>query len=264
MTARRVLLHSAEGASKATISPDRGAHLLTLDVRGAAVLAHNERSFEDPTQSIRGGVPLLFPMAGRLPEDSFPEIGTRMPQHGFARNRAWTVLEQRGDFLSLELRPDAGSRAQFPFEFRLQHDFRMLPDGIALTWRIENHSPRPLPACPGWHPYFPIRNEAMMQVQRLTGPWDASRLTPEASFDFGVPAADDGVEEFTIPGVGRLRFEFSHAMRHVQVWSPGRAPYICLEPFWGGAPTILDPSRRLNVPAGGAVDLFFHLRLPKE
>src|SRR5689334_3644577 len=58
----------AEGRNKAEIVPERGAIVTRLTVDGRDVLFMDYDTLADPTKSIRGGVPVLFPFAGALPE----------------------------------------------------------------------------------------------------------------------------------------------------------------------------------------------------
>jgi glucose-6-phosphate 1-epimerase len=65
--------------------------------------------------AVRGGVPVIF-----------PQFSTRgpLPRHGFARTRAWTMLEhqRRGahDYAVLGLADDASTRALWPHPFNLE------------------------------------------------------------------------------------------------------------------------------------------------
>ena len=71
-----------------------------------------------------GGIPVLFPIAGRLADDKYQVDGVTytMKQHGFARGLPWAIVDQATDGgarLGLALTPNHVTRPQYPFDFRL-------------------------------------------------------------------------------------------------------------------------------------------------
>ena len=97
---------------------------------------------------------MLFPFAGKLVDETLTLTGTKMKQHGFARNRAWTVTSAMRP-LTMTLAADAETRAQFPFEFTAHHRVMIVAGGIQLELAIIAGD-RDVPVSPGWHPYFTI------------------------------------------------------------------------------------------------------------
>src|SRR5438132_2165715 len=67
----------------AEVVPERGGLVTRFRVQGRGLLYLDEATLADRSKNVRGGVPVLFPIAGKAPE------GGAMKQHGFARNRAW-------------------------------------------------------------------------------------------------------------------------------------------------------------------------------
>src|SRR5690349_16825986 len=98
----------------ASVAPARGAIVTALRVAGRDVLFMDRGTLLDPAKSVRGGIPILFPFAGRLANDTLLHAGTTLKQHGFARNRPWTVIERTPTSLRCALDDDAASRAAFP------------------------------------------------------------------------------------------------------------------------------------------------------
>src|SRR3954451_15055935 len=65
-----------------------GAHVTHYQPAGQApVLFMSAKSLFNPAKAIRGGVPLIFPWFGARADDP------KAPQHGFARNTAWTLKD---------------------------------------------------------------------------------------------------------------------------------------------------------------------------
>jgi galactose mutarotase-like enzyme len=245
----------------ARVAPARGAIVTALTVLGRRLLYMDRDTLADPGRSVRGGIPLLFPFAGRLEGDRLLHTGTTMKQHGFARNRAWGVAEAAPTHLRLALEDDAETRAVYPHAFRLEQTTRLLPRGLHLELTVHNRGPEPMPIAPGWHPYFRCAAADRPRVRPLgVQGLDPARFTPDAEFDFGVTAPVDGHAAFEIPGLGRLELAFSPEMRFLQCWGlPGR-DFICLEPFTGPNNAI-NTSQRLEVAAGATRSLWMRLEL---
>jgi galactose mutarotase-like enzyme len=251
----------AHGLVTAQIVPGRGGIVTALTVDGRDVLFLDRATLDDPAKNVRGGIPILFPFAGKLDDERFRPAGTQMKQHGFARNKPWAVREQRGDELRLGLVQDEDTRAQYPYEHDLESGVHLLPRGLQVELIIHNRDTRPLPVSPGWHPYFRCPAARKTEVTAdVAGLNPAEQFTNEREFDFGVEAPVSGRARFDLPGLGGLRLSFSPVMRHLQLWSqPGR-DFVCLEPFYGPNNTV-NTDRRMEVPPGQARDYWMRIEV---
>ena len=109
-----------------------------------------------------GQNPILFPIVGSLKEGK-TDIGGRtfeMSRHGFARQSAFTPVDQGPDYAVLELRESPETLARFPFPFVLQVRHRLKEHGFSTAFLVENPGGAPLPFCVGAHtaircPLFP-------------------------------------------------------------------------------------------------------------
>ena len=235
----------AFGDVEVEVVPERGAIVAGLRVGQVEVLYLDRATLEDPTKNVRGGIPVLFPFAGKLVDETFLLTGTKMKQHGFGRNRAWEVVARDAASVRMRLAADAETRAQYPYEFVAEQTVLAVPGGVHLELAIAAGD-QPLPVSPGWHPYFATTDKAGTR-----GDLDASKLSDTTEFDFGRVAPQLGRADFTIPGLGALELAFSPEMRHLQFWSQPGKPFICLEPFHGPAGTV-NTDKRAWVPAGEA------------
>jgi galactose mutarotase-like enzyme len=236
------------------VVPERGAIVSALEVAGTSILYMDGSTLADATKNVRGGIPVLFPFAGKLADELFTLTGTHMKQHGFGRNRAWTIVdapgEQRAHAVRMALAADAETRAQFPYEFTAEQTVMIVPGGVQLELAIQAGD-RPVPVSPGWHPYFCIDPADKARVRGDVAGFTADRLGDDREFDFGVVAPATGRARFEIPKLGTIELTFSPELRHLQFWSQPGKPFICLEPFFGPAGTI-NTERRAWVPAGEA------------
>ncbi len=243
------------GDVTAEVVPERGALVTALRVGTTDVLYLDRDTLADPTKNVRGGIPLLFPFAGKLVDDTFALTGTRMKQHGFGRNRAWTVSERDGSSLRMTLAADADTRAQWPYAFTAHHSVMVIPRGLQLELTIVAGD-QPLPVSPGWHPYFRITDKTAVRGD-VAG---IDRLDDAREFDFGVPAPIDGRARFAVPGLGALAIDAAPELRHLQVWTQPGKPFLCIEPFFGPAGT-LNTEERSWVPANAARTYWMRIRV---
>ncbi len=241
------------------VVPERGAIVSALEVAGAPVLFLDPATLADPSKNVRGGIPLLFPFAGKLTDELFALTNTHMKQHGFARNRAWTVSEQRDGLVRMTLAADAETRAQFPYEFSAEHSVMITPRGVQLALTV-TAGDQPVPVSPGWHPYFAIAPADKASVRGDVAGFTPDQLGDDREFDFGVVAPARGRARFELPKLGSIELSFSPEMRHLQFWSQPGKPFICLEPFFGPAGTI-NTERRAWVPAGEARTFWLRIEL---
>jgi galactose mutarotase-like enzyme len=239
----------AFGDVRAEVAPERGALVTALRVGTRDVLYLDPETLADPTKNVRGGIPLLFPFAGKLVDETLTLTGTKMKQHGFARNRAWAVTERDAGSLTMTLAADAETRAQFPFELTAHHRVMIVAGGIQLELAIIAGD-RDVPVSPGWHPYFTISRGDKGAVRPGT-------TDDDHEFDFGMPAPIDGRSRFTPPGIA---LEASPDLRHLQMWSQPGKPFVCIEPFFGPAGTI-NTEQRGWVRAGTARSFWMRIRV---
>jgi galactose mutarotase-like enzyme len=244
----------------AEMVPERGAIVTSLRVRGTDVLYLDRATLDDPAKNIRGGIPVLFPYAGKLADELFVHAGTKMKQHGFGRNKAWPVAEKRADAVRVALAQDADTRAQYPYEYEAEHSALVVPNGLHIELLVTNRGAKPLPVSPGWHPYFNCPAEKKNQVSGDVPGLASDKLGNDIEFDFGLVAPASGRAQFHVPGLGGLRISFSPEMRHMQFWSQPGKPFICLEPFYGPTNTV-NTEKRCDILPGQARCFWMRIEL---
>lgn len=254
------ILDLSHGDVAVEVVPERGAIVTSLRVAGRDVLSLDRSTLEDPAKNVRGGIPVLFPYAGKLVDELFVPAGTRMKQHGFGRNKPWAVRERRRDFARLTLVQDADTRTQYPYDYEADYGVLLLPRGLQVELMIHNTGTRPLPVSPGWHPYFRCPAAMKAKVTGDVAGLTADKLGDDREFDFGLTPPATGRTRFQVPGLGDLRIAFSPAMRHMQFWSQPGKDFICLEPFYGPNNTV-NTEKRLEVAPGQARELWMRIEL---
>lgn len=103
--------------------------------------------------------PLLFPLIGRLRDGEYELDGRRIaaPTHGFCRDRAFAVSQASRTRVRFETASDEGTRAIYPFDFRLAVDFSLEGSAVMKTHVVENRGDAPMPFELGGHEAYATR-----------------------------------------------------------------------------------------------------------
>lgn len=213
-----------------------------------------------------GRAPILFPIVGTLRDDRFRWQGRdyHLPRHGFARRRAFALVEHDHDGLILRLESDDKTRAAWPFDFSLDMIFTVRGATLTMTGRVANRGDEPMPASFGFHPALrwplpgtpgkaghSIRFDKPERapVRRLDGDGlldPAPRPTPVEGdmlrLDDALFTEDalifDTLESRALtyqgPGGARVAVDFE-GMPHLGLWMKPGAGYLCIEPWQGFA-----------------------------
>lgn len=237
------------GSVSATIAPERGALVTGLNVGGKDILYLDRATFEDAPKNVRGGIPVLFPYAGKLVDGIFVAAGTKMNQHGFGRNKVWSVVDRKADSLSVGLQSDAETLAVYPYTFSAEQRCTVLPRGLLVELLISNRDTKPMPVSPGWHPYFCCPAGKKPGVVCDTPGFVAGSTPNDTEFDFGIVAPANGRASVKGIDFGTLNLSFEPVMRHLQFWSQPGKDFICIEPFNGPNNTV-NTDRRVDIAPG--------------
>ena len=102
--------------------------------------------------------PVLFPIVGRLPDDTYLHQGRpyRLGQHGFARDAAFAVVRHTAGELAFRLTDSDATRAVYPFAFELTIAYALRGTALAVRWEVRNPAgaPEDLLFSIGAHPAF--------------------------------------------------------------------------------------------------------------
>ncbi len=209
--------------------------------------------------------PNLFPIVGRLRHDTLRHDGReyRLTQHGFARDRdfAWTARE--ADHCRLELADDAGTRALYPFAFRLAVDYRVGEAGLEIAYTVSNPGPGNLPASVGAHPAFawpllpgvaksahrielaqeeaasiPRLRDGLLLAERVPSPVRGRSLAlDEHVFDADALIFQGLASRslrYTAPGAPAIEVAWE-GFPDLGIWSRRPGDFLCIEPWHGTA-----------------------------
>lgn len=250
----------------AVIDPGRGGIVTRFDIGARQVLFLDEATLADPTKNVRGGVPVLFPSPGKLAGDAWSYGGHQgsMKQHGFARNLAWRAVQPGPDTAVLTLAASDETRAQFPWDFTVEHAFTLRGRTLRLDQRITNHGGEPMPFGFGFHPYFFVPQAAKAATaiatratqafdnvtkQRIALHGPGIDLT-KAEVDLHLVDHGGTASELATPA-GAVAVRGSAEYTHWVVWTLAGRDFVCLEP-WTCPADALNTGDRLIVVAPNA------------
>jgi len=255
------ILRNEQTPARMEVVPERGGIVTRWSVGDREVLYLDEARFADPSLSIRGGIPILFPICGNLPNDTYLYKGQAysLKQHGFACNLPWSVVEQSTEgeaSLTLELTSTDETRRLYPFAFQLRFSYRLRGNTLAIHQEVTNLSPQPMPFSLGLHPYFQVSDKMTLQldlpatefrshqdgsVQSFDGHFDWRQEEIDVLFANLSGQAACGVD--TAAGT-KLTMSYTDPYTMLVFWTVQGKDFYCLEP-WTAAKNAMNTGDRL-------------------
>ena len=138
--------------------PRRGGVITNWVLNNHEILYFDKKRFLDINKSIRGGIPILFPICGSLEKNSlFGDNFLDLMQHGFARDQEWNYeFNKFTNTLYLILKDNEITRKYYPFLFEIKIEITLSIDTLMFNIEILNKSNTKMPVNFGLHPYFNI------------------------------------------------------------------------------------------------------------
>ncbi len=244
------VLKDTDTQSSLTIFPDRGGIATSWQVGGRELMYLDAERFQDPSLSVRGGIPILFPICGNLPDDRYTVDGVeyKLIQHGFARNLPWSVTSQSTDTaasLTICLDSNDATRQVYPFDFSVSFTYRLRGGELVIDQSYTNNSAVPMPFSTGLHPYFlapakdsltveipsPSYQEKQTQaIHPFAGKFDFSQAEIDAAFTSltgNTAIVTDTHQNLTLTMTQAAEYH------NMVFWTVQGKDFYCLEPWTG-------------------------------
>ena len=225
--------------------PERGGIITSLKFNGQEVLYFDEETFNDLMKNVRGGIPILFPNAGALREDS--EFSA-LKQHGFARSLIWES-ENLTDIFTETLLSGEETRKIYPYDFLLSVIGKFKTDGsFDLNCKVKNReASKSLPISMGLHPYFKVPSGEKNNIKFDFEGGEEAENKREVWLNGGTLYLDnpklknpEAVLKIKIPGLGKLIIDASVQYQKIWIWSQLGKDFICIEPMLRDLDGLLD------------------------
>jgi galactose mutarotase-like enzyme len=211
--------------------------------------------------------PVLFPIVGKLVEDQYFYKGHPYPlsQHGFARDRVFTMVNQGQGEIRFQLVSDYESLKFYPFDFQLTLgyflegnkvwvDFEVFNSGQSnLYFSIGGHPGFALPQWPDKKYYLEFEADSILQPRLLQSgllKQDQAELIHLSDKELEISSTlfeKDALVLHNLKSkwVGFRSEDNSHNLRlHFDgfpdfgIWAKPGAPFVCLEPWFGYADSV--------------------------
>lgn len=214
--------------------------------------------------------PILFPFVGKLKNSQYTYRGKtyEMPQHGFARDKEFSLTSRAEDEIWFELKDDPDTLKIYPFRFSLKIGFRLTGRFVDTFWKVENTGEETMFFSIGGHPGFYCPEPKKRQTDYCLS-FDTARdliyeqldkdglVTPETKtlhlngslFPITKGMFDEDALIFENDQAHRVSILRMNHTPYITVefdapvfglWSPAGkdAPFICIEPWYGRADRV--------------------------
>jgi len=241
-----------ENLGEVSVCPERGGIITSLVLHDTEILYLDKETLQDKEVNVRGGIPILFPNAGKVESVEFPNL----KQHGFARDSIdWDFKKTEDGFVEI-LTSGEETKKLFPYNFELSVKGKFEDNGsFTLEQKVENlEEEKILPISMGLHPYFKVQNhekknikfnfEGGKSIEEQSGKWMNGEYICIDNPKVKDPST---IMKVIIPGLGTLIIDASPEYQKIWIWSLPGKDFICIEPVMrdvGGLvndPEILKP-----------------------
>ena len=252
-----------QSGDRLRIIPERGGIVSEWRCGEREVLYFDQERYADPAKSIRGGIPVLFPICGNLPGDLLQVNGVdhTLKQHGFARNLPWQFQlldDQSGVRLSLSSNDE--TLAAYPFAFLMAMEVRPVAMALEISTTIHNRSDQPMPFSFGLHPYFNVSDLAQTRLTGLADRCLNHLEMADAPTDEQLSRLPQGVDFLCRPAGAvsliddvsgaQLQLQHQEPMDLTVVWTEPPRQMVCLEPWTGPRQSLVSGDRKLVLEPG--------------
>ncbi len=241
--------------------PGRGGLIINWVSDGQEILYFDEKRFMDKTKSIRGGIPILFPICGNLRTSTsvFGKEYLQITQHGFARDLQWQFFfNENKKSLCLFLNESKKTKKYFPFDFELRIEVTLKINCLEFEITIFNRTDIAMPINFGLHPYFNVSD--VKNLEFIDNPLNcqnqekniiSNTLDELKNINLGV--------DLLMYTSGRSAFIDKFFKRQVTlnhpypfdlgvIWSDPPRRMICLEPWTSPRNSFVDGFRKIIIP----------------
>ncbi|MBE9004516.1 aldose epimerase [Fortiea sp. LEGE XX443] len=250
------------------VVPERGGIITSWRIQGQEIFYLDKERFTHPDLSVRGGNPILFPICGNLPDNSYTHNGQQytLKQHGFARDLPWEaeeVSEENTTYLKVHLASNEQTKAVYPFDFHLSFSYKIHGNTLEVQQHLHNSSATSIPFSTGFHPYFLAPDKTQLEIDIAGQEYQDNRtkeIRPfDGNFDFNLDEIDAAFKHLTAKSATvtdnsrklKLTLDYGDDYPVVVFWTVKGKEFYCLEP-WSAPRNSLNTGENLTVIEPGA------------
>ncbi|GAB4286597.1 MAG: aldose epimerase [Oscillatoriaceae cyanobacterium] len=263
------------GAAEIDVVPDRGGIITRWRICGEDILYLDEERFTNPELSVRGGVPILFPICGNLPDNTYTyhQQTYTLKQHGFARDLPWEVAATTpAGSITLVLTSNDHTQSVYPFDFRIVYTYQVQGDTLTIRQEYTNLGAEPMPFSAGLHPYFTVKDKSSLQFEIPSTAYLNQRtgeMQPfTGNFDFDLDEIDvafgnlTGTSAIVTDNSRRLQvlMESDPSHSYLVFWTVKGKDFYCIEPWTAKRNAINSGENLLNLAPGATQEITARFR----
>ena len=222
--------------------------------------------WEGDTEFWNRQAPVLFPIVGGLKDKKYVVDGVEyeLPQHGFARDSEFRIIQQKKDLVTFELLYSEESLKVYPFKFCLQISYKIDKNRLLIKCNVVNIDSKEILFSIGGHPGFkcPLVDGTSFEDYYFEFPEDEKPTQTFINIDVGLRKEKtaqvnlgkkillnyqlfendaliyEGLKSTAVSLLSTkhkhgLTFDFTN-FNYLAFWTKGKgAPFICIEPWWG-------------------------------
>ena len=230
-----------------------GAELVSLVKNNKNYIWEVDETFWNRTS------PVLFPIVGRLKNDSYTykERSYSLPRHGFARDMEFSFDKRNEHQVIFELNETETTKSSYPFSFKLLIAYTLMGNELVIEYFVRNQSDEVLPFSIGAHPAFAIdgnldeyslefNNSAIFETHHLENEsfnGNTSVIPTKNNiislnyelFDvntlvFKQLKSNEVILKHQNTNLLKVHFDY---FPYLGIWTKQNAPFICIEPWCG-------------------------------
>jgi galactose mutarotase-like enzyme len=208
--------------------------------------------------------PVLFPIVGKLNNNAYRVNGKdySLPQHGFARDMAFSVKEKENERIVFALNSNDETLAKYPFEFELLISYALSGSNLSVTYDVRNSGKNEMHFSIGAHPgfkcpltaqehfsdYYLEFEKAETLERHLLDGGGFNGLTERVMTDTNILPLEEALFNKDAIVFKNMNSEFMYLKSKASdyslkfsfrdfpyfgIWTKPGAPFICLEPWCG-------------------------------
>ena len=257
------ILSDDSTGSQIEVVPERGGIVTSWQINGQEVFYLDSDRFTHPDLSVRGGNPILFPLCGNVPDDTYNVDGKdyKIKQHGFARELTWTASEQSTDgkaSVTVEVGSDEQTKAVYPFDFHLAFTYQLRGNTLEIRQEYKNLSSVPMPFSSGFHPFFLCGDKNQIEVDIPSANYQDNKTKENFAFDGKFNFDQDEIDSVfgklssrstsVIDNDRKLKIaiDYDDFYTYLVFWTVKGKDFYCLEP-WSATRNSLNTKEHLTV-----------------
>ena len=249
--------------------PERGGLITEWRCNGREILYFDLDRFLKEDQSVRGGIPILFPICGGLPQNylRLEQGNFYINQHGFARDLPWILKSLDNQLgLKMSLADTRKTRALYPFLFLIEMEIRMENNTLSIHTTVQNKGKERMPFCFGLHPYFGVQDLEQLAIKGLSDSCTNHLDMKLTSTKSQLSKISEGIDLLAnsrgAVSLVDLKTGYTIEMHHpypmdlAVVWSSPPRKMVCLEPWTSPRSALISGDRSLTLDPQSSQELF--------